>query len=54
MLHKLLPGKREKQILLDLKKQVEQEKTNDENLAYLMDNLESTSKVIFKMLKFLV
>ena len=46
MLHKLLPGKREKQIFLDLMKQVEQEKTNDENLAYLKDNLESTSKVV--------
>lgn len=54
MLHKLLPGKREKQILLDLMKQLEQEKTNDENLAYLKDNLESTNKAIFKMLKFLV
>lgn len=53
-LQKLLPRKREKEVFLKLMKQVEQEKTSDENLAYLKDNLESTGKVIFKLLRFLV
>ena len=54
VLQKLLPRKREKEVFLELMKQVEQEKTTDENLAYLRENLESTGKVIFKMLKFFV
>lgn len=50
----LLPMKRDKEAFLALMKEVEAEKSMDEKLAYLKENLETAGKIAIKALGLLI
>lgn len=50
----LLPQTRDKEAFLSLMRELESEKTEDENLAYLKGHLETAGRVALKVLKALV
>ena len=53
-LQELLPLKADKEAFLELMRQVESEKSDDEKLAFLGENLQTVGRVALKALAFLV
>ena len=49
-LQDLLPTKREKEVFLELMRQVEAETDMDERLSYLKENVETAGKVLLRIL----
>jgi len=53
-LRELLPTKRDKERFAELMAMVEREAARDEQLAYLSKNLQTTGKVVLKVLKYFI
>ena len=53
-LRDLLPTKRDKECFAELMAMVEREAATDEQLAYLGKNLQTTGKVVLKVLKYFI
>jgi len=53
-LRELLPRKRDKECFAELMAMVEGEAAKDKQLAYLSKNLQTTGKVVLKVLKYFV
>ncbi len=50
-LRQFLPKKRDKEVFIELMKEVEAETAMDTKLAYLQQNLSTAGKVVFKVLR---